>query len=327
MTSILEQPAASRLPAAIAKRLRLPVIAAPMLHVSGPDLVVAACRAGVIGSFPTGNPGLMNDPSGLDGWLARITAGLGDDRNAHAPVCPNIVMRNPDLDAHVDCVIRHGVEMVITSVGSPKLIMPRLRDAGVFVLSDVASVDHARKAVESGVDGLVLLTAGAGGQTGWLNPFAYVRAVRQFFDGPLVLAGGIIDGVALHAARTLGCDLAYMGTKFIATHESLAGEAYRESLVNASMDDIMLTKAFTGLWGSYLRPTIVAAGLDPDNLDESISEARAREAFGGRSGGPRRWTELKSAGHSVSGVTAVQSVAELVAQTVQEYEGAVAARL
>jgi nitronate monooxygenase len=311
---------ASRLPPAFARRLRLPLIAAPMLHVSGPELVIAACRAGVIGAFPTLNPFLVNAEGGLDGWLGQINAALADAGDGCAPYCPNIIMRNDSRDEHVDAVIRHGAEMVIISVGSPKPIMPRLKAAGIYVLADVATVEHARKAIDAGVDGLVLLTAGAGGQTGWLNPFAYVRQVRAMFDGTIVLAGGIADGVALRAAQTLGCDLAYMGTKFIATPESMADDAYRASLVDASMDDITLTRAFNGLWGSYLRPSLVAAGLDPDNLDESVSQARAKEQFGHGASGPRRWTTLKSAGHSVSGVTAVQSVADLVAQTAREYE-------
>lgn len=316
--------ASSRLPDNIANRLRLPMIVAPMLHVSGPELVIAACRSGVIGAFPTLNPELLDAEVGLDGWLTRIKSRLGAE--PHAPMCPNIVMRNQNLDAHIDSVIRHGVEMVITSVGSPKPVMPKLRDAGVFVFADVATLEHARKAIDAGVDGLVLLTAGAGGQTGWLNPFAYVRAVRAIFDGPIVLAGGMSDGVALRAAQALGCDLAYMGTKFIATRESLAAEEYREGLVDASIDDVMATKAFNGLLGNYLRPSIVAAGLDPDNLEESVSEARAKELYGARGAGPKRWTSLKSAGHSVSGVTAVQSVAELVEQTAREYDRALSGR-
>jgi nitronate monooxygenase len=309
----------NRLPDHIASRLRLPLISAPMLHVSGPDLVVAACRAGVIGAFPTLNPTLLQVPGGLDAWLTEMTSRLGDERKTAAPICPNIIMRNENLDEHVEAVIGHGIEMVITSVGSPKPILPRLHEAGIFVFADVATIEHARKAADSGVDGLVLLTAGAGGQTGWLNPFAYVRGVRAFFDGPIVLAGGILDGVALRAAQVLGCDLGYMGTKFIATRESLADDSYRKWLVDCSMDDVLMTKAFNGLMGSYLKPTIAAAGLDPENLDESISEARAKAEYGGGSSGPRRWTGMKSAGHSVSGVNAVQSVAELVDQTAREY--------
>ena len=312
--------AGSRLPDPIARRLRIPLVAAPMLRVSGPALVTAACRAGVVGAFPTQNPGLLSDPAGLDGWLEQMMSSL--DRETHAPVCPNLIMRTEDIQRHVEAVVRHGVEMVITSVGSPKPILPALHDAGIFVFADVATLEHARKAIDAGVDGLVLLSAGAGGQTGWLNPFAYVRAVRTFFDGPIVLAGGIIDGAALFAAESLGCDLGYMGTRMIAAHESLASPSYRSALLEASMDDIVLTKAFNGLAGSYVRQTIVRAGLDPDNLDESVSAARAQEQFGPRSAGPKRWTDINSAGHSVSGVTRLQSVSEIVDETAAEYAAA-----
>jgi nitronate monooxygenase len=315
-------PKPSRLPPHIASRLRIPVIAAPMFRVSGPDLVIAACRAGVIGAFPAINPEIIEGHGDLDTWLETINAGIKRDGQPHAPMCPNLIMRNEQVFDYAKSVVRHGVEMVITSVGSPKPLMPMMRDAGIFVLADVATLDHAKKAVDAGVDGLVLLTAGAGGQTGWMNPLAYVRAVRRFFDGPIVLAGGILDGVALRAAEVLGCDLAYMGTKFIATHESAAAAPYKEGLIEASLDDIVLTKAFNGLWGSFLRPTIVAAGFDPDNLDESVSEARAKDKFGGGAGGPRRWTDIRSAGHSVSGITQILSVAELVEQTADEYTAA-----
>jgi nitronate monooxygenase len=178
--------------------------------------------------------------------------------------------------------------------------------------------------VRAGADGLILLGAGAGGQTGWLNPLAFVRAVRAGFDGPIVLAGGISDGQALWAARVLGCDLAYMGTKFIATRESMASDAYRDMLVASGMDDVLLTKAFTGLQTSMLRPSIISAGLDPDRLDEQVTPATAREAFGGGKAaeGRRRWADIWSAGHSVSGVDAVLSVADLVAQTRREYDAA-----
>lgn len=188
-------------------------LSAPMLHVSGPDLIVAACGAGIIGAFPTLNPRVLRVSGGLDGWLLDIRRGLGEQSGAFAPICPNLIMRADDLDDHVDAILRYGVEMVITSVGSPKPIMSRLKQAGVFVFAGVATVEHARKAMDVRVDGLILLTAGAGGQTGWLNPFSYPRAVREIFDGPIVLAGGISDGVALRAAEVLGCDLAYMGTR------------------------------------------------------------------------------------------------------------------
>jgi nitronate monooxygenase len=308
----------SRLPEAIARRLTLPLIAAPMLRVSGPDLVVAACNAGVIGAFPTANARSADE---LDGWLSEMHGRLGPGA---APVCPNLIMRSARLAEDLEVVARHGVEMVITSVGSPAPAVAALHEAGALVLADVATLRHAELAIAAGADGLVLLTAGAGGQTGWLNPFAFVRAVRRMFDGVVVLAGGVSDGRALAAARLLGCDLAYMGTRFIATRESLASDAYRAMLVEASMDDVLLTSAFTGLPANMLAPSIERAGLDPKRLDEQISEARARDRFGGGAGGPRRWTDIWSAGHSVSGVGDVRSVQALVNETRAEFDAAVA---
>jgi nitronate monooxygenase len=309
----------SALPAAIAGRLRLPLIAAPMLHVSGPDLVVAACRGGVIGAFPTKN---ARSTEQLDAWLIDIRKRLGEAGGRAAPFCPNLIMRDTRLGEDLASVIRHGVELVITSVGSPAPVVSALHDAGALVLADVATLRHAERAIAAGADGLILLTAGAGGQTGWLNPFAFVRAVREMFDGVVVLAGGVSDGRALAAARVLGCDLAYMGTRFIATRESLASDAYRSMLVGASMDDVLLTSSFTGLPANMLAPSIEAAGLDPRRLDESMTEARSREQFGagGAGEGPRRWTDIWSAGHSVSGVAQIQSVQELIDQTASEFE-------
>jgi nitronate monooxygenase len=308
----------SRLPEAIARRLSLPLIAAPMLRVSGPDLVVAACEAGVIGAFPTSNARTVDE---LDAWLADMRRRLGPGA---APVCPNLIMRGARLAEDLAVVVRHGVEMVITSVGSPAPAVAALHDAGALVLADVATLRHAERAIAAGADGLILLTAGAGGQTGWLNPFAFVRAVRAMFDGIVVLAGGVSDGRALAAARLLGCDLAYMGTRFIATRESLASDAYRAMLVEASMDDVLLTSAFTGLPANMLAPSIRRAGLDPQRLDEQVSEARARDRFGAGAEGPRRWSDIWSAGHAVSGVSNVDSVQALVAATRAEFEAALA---
>lgn len=286
-----------------------------MLRVSGPDLVVAACNAGVIGAFPTKNARTADE---LDAWLTDIRSRLAP---AAAPVCPNLIMRDARLPEDLAIVARHRVEVVITSVGSPAPAIAALHDAGCLVLADVATLRHAELAMAAGADGLILLTAGAGGQTGWLNPFAFVRAVRRIFDGVIVLAGGVSDGYALAAARVLGCDLAYMGTRFIATRESMASDAYRRMLVEASMDDVLLTSSFTGLPASMLAPSIAAAGLDPKRLDESMSKARASEQFGaGAAGeGPRRWRDIWSAGHSVSGVRAVRSVQDLVDETRAEY--------
>ena len=219
-------------------------------------------------------------------------------------------------------LLRHRPELVITSVGSPAPVIAPLHDAGALVLADVASLRHAERAVEAGADGLVLLTAGAGGQTGWLNPFAFVRAVRRFFAGPIVLAGGISDGVALRAAEMLGCDLAYMGTKFIATHESMADARYKAMLVESSADDVLLTSAVTGLPTSMLRPSLLAAGLDPDNLPaRGAIEIGNDIDIDARAARPKRWRDVWSAGHSTSGVTDILSVAALIDRTTDEYHG------
>jgi len=312
------------LPAALKSRLRLPLIAAPMFLVSGPALVKAACRAGVIGAFPTANCRTLEE---LEAWLADIGQDLkraaDESGRKPAPLCPNLIVHrsNPRLADDLAAVLRHEPEMVITSVGSPQPVMKPLKDAGCLVLADVASVRHAEKAVAAGVDGLVLLTAGAGGQTGWVNPFAFVRAVRTFWDGMLVMAGGMADGQAVAAAEVLGCDLAYMGTKFIATRESLAKEAYKQMLVQSRLDDVLLTRAFTGLETNMLRPSIAAAGLDPDSLPErgAIDIARDINAAERERPNAKRWKDVWSAGHSVSGVVDVPSVAELVERTAREY--------
>ena len=320
------------LPAPLKSRLRLPLIAAPMFLVSGPALVKAACRSGVIGSFPTANCRSVEE---LDRWLADMGEDLkraaDETGRAPAPLCPNLIVHrsNTRVPDDLAAVLRHKAEMVITSVGSPEPVLKPLKDAGCLVLADVASVRHAEKAVAAGVDGLVLLTAGAGGQTGWVNPFAFVRAVRTFWDGIVVMAGGMADGQAIAAAETLGCDLAYVGTKFIATRESLAKDAYKEMLVKSRLDDVLLTKAFTGLETNMLRPSIAAAGLDPDNLpvrgaidiakDINASERDKPDAPGSSA---KRWKDIWSAGHSVSGVADVPSVAELIRRTAGEYAAA-----
>jgi nitronate monooxygenase len=307
-------------------RLSLPLIAAPMFLVSGVELVVAACRNGVIGSFPTVN---CREVEQLDGWLTEIEGRLRTHSDASgkatAPICPNLIVHrsNARLAQDLAVLLRHQPELVITSVGSPAPVLPPLHDAGALVFADVASIRHAERAVAAGADGLVLLTAGAGGQTGWLNPFVFVRAVRAFFDGPVVLAGGISDGHALRAAQALSCDLAYMGTKFIATRESMADARYKQMLVSSGADDILLTTAFTGLQTNMLRPSIEAAGLDPDDLPQRGAIDIGKDIdIGARESRPKRWRDVWSAGHATSGVTDVLSVDELVARTVAEYEAA-----
>ena len=309
-------------------RLGLPLIAAPMFLVSGVELVVAACRNGVIGSFPTVN---CRTTEQLEQWLAEIEGRLQRHSDASgqpaAPICANLIVHrsNARLAQDLAVLLRHKPEIVITSVGSPAPVIGPLHDAGALVFADVASIRHAERAIAAGADGLVLLTAGAGGQTGWLNPFAFVRAVRAFFDGPLVLAGGIADGHALRAAEALGCDLAYMGTKFIATRESMADIRYKEMLAASSADDVLLTSAFTGLQTNMLRPSIEAAGLDPDHLPPRGAIDIGKDIdIGARENSPRRWKDVWSAGHSVSGVTEVLSADEMIARTRAEYQAAAA---
>lgn len=317
---------------ALRARLRLPLIAAPMFLVSGPALVTAACRAGVIGSFPTANCRTVEE---LDRWLADMGDALkraaDETGRAPAPLCPNLIVHrsNPRVPDDLAAVLKARVELVITSVGSPEPVLKPLKDAGCLVFADVASVRHAEKAVAAGVDGLVLLTAGAGGQTGWANPFAFVRAVRSFWDGIVVMAGGMADGRAVAAAEMLGCDLAYMGTKFIATQESLAKDAYKQMLVKSRLDDVLLTRAFTGLETNMLRPSIADAGLDPDNLParggiDIAKDINASERDKRDTGGPeaKRWKDIWSAGHAVSGVSDVPPVSELVERTAAEYANA-----
>jgi nitronate monooxygenase len=298
-----------------------------MFLVSGVELVVAACRNGVIGAFPTVN---CRSPDQLDTWLddieSRLLRHAETSGKLPAPVCPNLIVHssNARLAQDLKVLLRHRPEIVITSVGSPAPVLAPLHDMGALVFADVASIRHAERAVEAGADGLVLLTAGAGGQTGWLNPFVFVRAVRAFFDGPIVLAGGIGDGHALRAAEVLGCDLAYMGTRFIATNESMADARYKAMLVASSADDILLTTAFTGLQTNMLRPSIAAAGLDPDNLPlrGAIDIGKDIDIGAREKNRPERWRDIWSAGHSTSGVTAVLSVDDLVARTMAEYRAA-----
>jgi len=314
------------LPKHLTKRLRLPLIAAPMLSVSGPELVIAACRSGVIGAFPVANARTIE---GLQAWLQQIETALSAAAEAHperppAPFCPNLIIKRTEMKAELACLLQHRIEMVITSVGSPAEVTGPLHDIGCLVFADVATLRHAEKALTAGVDGLVLLTAGAGGQTGWMNPLAFVRAVRQMYEGPIILAGGISDGCALWTAQMMGCDLAYMGTKFIATEESLADPAYKQMLVASSMDDVLLTQAFTGLDTNMLKPSIIAAGLDPSSLPARVSAEEAAKNFSHEAlrPGPRRYKDIWSAGHSVSGVTRVQSAPKLIEQIWQEYQDA-----
>ncbi|WP_067430626.1 NAD(P)H-dependent flavin oxidoreductase [Nocardioides jensenii] len=291
----------------LAPRLTLPLVAAPMTGVSGPDLVAAACRNGVIGSFPTHNAGDVRE---LDAWLTHLDTELAD--GPAAPVAPNLVVHrtNARLQDDVACIVDHGIELVITSVGSPVPVVEPLHAAGCRVFADVATLAQARKSADAGVDGLVLLAAGAGGQTGAANPFAYVRAVRSFFDGAIVMAGGVSDGASLLAARVLGADLAYMGTSFIATEESLASPGYKQALIDATMDDVRLSDQVGGLPASLL-----AQWLDERDAGPVASGDFQQDRLVGNQ-------IMWSAGHGVTAVDEVLSVDELVRRVRKQYDEA-----
>ncbi len=294
-------------------RLNLPLVAAPMFLISGPELVLAACRQGVIGSFPTPNARSVGD---LDQWLDRITASLTEK---DAPWAANVVVHrsNTRLDEDLDLVMRYKAPLVITALGSPRAIVERVHDYGGLVFADVNSVAFARKAVEAGVDGLVLVAAGAGGHTGNMTGFSFVPAVREFFDGPVILGGGISDGAGIRAAEVLGADLAYMGTRFIACNESLAAPAYRDMLVSSTVDDLILTRAITGVAANWLKPSIINAGFDLDTMEKNPDID-----FTDPQSGAKRWAQVWSAGHGVGLIDRTEPVASLVARLRQEYQEA-----
>lgn len=293
------------------ENLRIPLIAAPMFRVSGPKLVIEACKSGIIGSFPTINPRTTEQ---LESWLDEINEGLrGQDA---APYAVNLVMSDPRFPEDLEVVKKYKPSIVITSVGSPKEAIEPIHSYGGLVYADVASLYHAKKAVELGVDGLILLCAGAGGNGGWANPFAFVREVRKFYDGTVILSGCVADGTSIRAAEVLGADLVYMGTKFIATEESLADMNYKQKVLESTMDDVVTTKAFTGLHTNFLRQTIIEAGFDPKNLPEhkefNKNEYHRR----------KRWKEILSAGQGVGGVEKLLPVREVVDELYKEYKEA-----
>lgn len=328
MTAEAEEAQPCPSPNPILTGLRVPVVAAPMLIVSGPELVIAACRAGILGTFPTANP---RGDGELERWLREIESALAESAAAGqqvAPYIPNLIVHksNVRLESDLSSIVAHAPAAVITSVGSPAAVVPQLHEAGIQVWSDVASVRHAQRAVEAGVDGLILLTAGAGGQTGYANPFAFVRAVRAIFGGVVVVSGGQSDGWALWAAQALGCDLGYMGTRFIATTEANAAPRYKDMIVDSELDDIHLTTAFSGLQTNMLRKSMLAQGLDPEDFGLGKRAFSMAETLSGKDApGPRRYRDIWSAGHSASGVRDVLSVADVVDRLAAEYAQARAA--
>ena len=305
--------------------LRLPLFAAPMFLISGPELVVSACKAGIIGAFPTPNCRTTDD---LEHWLAEIDAALyqadNPEASRYAPYAANLVVHrtNKRLPQDLEIVVRHRAPIVITALGSPARVVDEVHGYGGLVFADVNSVAYAKKAADAGADGLVLVCSGAGGHTGALNPFSFVYEVRRFWDGYIALAGGIANGAAVLASRAAGADFAYMGTSFIATDESLAEPDYKEMLIRCTAEDLIVTKAFTGANASMMKPSIVNQGLDPDE----IANSEAKMNFSGQDGAEvKPWKGIWGAGQGVGCIDEIQPVASLVERLDSEYREAMKA--
>jgi nitronate monooxygenase len=316
------------LPTAFQGRLTVPAIAAPMFLVSGPDLVLAACRAGVIGTFPALN---QRTSEGFDDWLATIRDGLAaatHDAAPGRPVAPfgvNLIVHktNPRVPTDLALCVKHRVPLVITSLGAVSELVDEVHRYGGLVFHDVTNVRHAEKAAAAGVDGLILVCAGAGGHAGTLSPFALLPEIRRFFGGTIVLAGAISSGRAIAAARMLGADLAYLGTRFIATAESLAPEEYKRMILDGAAADVVYTPAISGIPGSFLKASVRAAGLDPDDLPTKGDGYRAKVT---REGGGshaeeelKAWKRVWSAGQGIGSIADVPSTADLVRRLREEY--------
>lgn len=303
------------IPPALRRNLALPAIAAPMFLISGPEMVIAACRAGVIGSFPTPNARTVE---ALEGWLAQITTELSGDPAA-ACWAANLVVHpsNERFAADLACVAKYRAPLVITALGSPARAVDVVHDYGGLVFADVNSVGFVRKAAAAGVDGLVLVASGAGGHTGQTAGFAFVEEVRQFWDGPIVLGGAISTGHAIRAAELLGADLAYLGTALIAARESLADPAYKDMVVAAGAEDIVPSKGITGVTANWLRHSLIAAGYDPASMPEG-----KRPDFANAQDDAKAWKNVWSAGQGVGAVRAVEPISAIITRLKSEYEAA-----
>ncbi|KRD27451.1 2-nitropropane dioxygenase [Acidovorax sp. Root267] len=311
---------ASRLPAPL-NRLPFPVIASPLFIISTPQLVIAQCKAGVVGSMP----GLNARPASLlDEWLAEITEALEAHNRAHpdkpaAPFAINQIVHksNERLEHDMALCVKYKVPIIITSLGAREDINAAVHSYGGVVLHDVINNSFARKAVDKGADGLIAVATGAGGHAGVKSPFALIQEIRQWFDGPLALSGAIATGGGILAAQSMGADFAYIGSAFIATEEARAVEGYKQAIVNSSSDDIVYSNLFTGVHGNYLRPSIVAAGLDPENLPTSDP---SKMNFGG--GAAKAWKDIWGCGQGIGAINAIRSTSDYVDQLKREYNQA-----
>ncbi len=309
------------LPTILQNRLTLPVIASPLFIISNPALVIAQCIAGVVGSFPALN---ARPESALSEWIEQIQDALAAHDAAHpgrpaAPFAVNQIVHrsNARLEHDMEVCVRYRVPIVITSLGARPEVNAAVHSYGGIVMHDVIDDRFARKAIEKGADGLVAVAAGAGGHAGTLSPFALIQEIRAWFDGPVALSGSIATGGAVLAAQAMGADLGYIGSAFIATTEANANAAYKQAIVEGSASSIVYTDLITGVHGNYLKPSLVAAGLDPDNLPRSDPSAMD---FG--AGKPKAWKDIWGSGQGIGAVDRVLSTADLVARLTREYQAA-----
>ena len=313
------------LPEFLQNNLRVPVVGSPLFLVSGPELVIAQCKAGIIGSFPALN---ARPAEVLDEWLTRINTELEEYKAANpdaivAPYAVNQICHasNDRLMVDMETCVKHKVPIIITSLRPPAEVVEAAHSYGGVVYHDVINVKHARKAVEEGVDGLILVCAGAGGHAGALSPFALLREVKEWFDGTILLSGAIGDGFCIASALAMGADLAYMGTRFIATEEANADQGYKDMLIQSAADDIVYSSLFTGVMGNYLKPSIAAAGLDPNNLPEAD---KSKMNFG--SGGnmkSKAWKDIWGSGQGIGAIQNVEPVEVVVSRLETEYRAAI----
>lgn len=308
---------------ALLQNLRLPLIGAPLFIVSNPALVIAQCRSGIVGAFPALN---ARKPGELAQWLEHIEAALAQPLSAGtgysvAPYAVNQIVHpsNPRLAEDIDLCVKHKTPIMITSLQSPKPVVDAAKTYGGLVFHDVISIRHAEKAIEAGVDGLILVTSGAGGHSGSLNPFAFIEEIRKFYSGTIILSGAMSRGHHIVAAQAMGADLAYMGTRFVASAEANAVPDYKQMIVESTAQDITGTSAFTGVFGNYLTGSITRAGIDLKALAEAdktkMDFAKLQE-----SAGSKAWKDIWGAGQSVSGVQAVLPAAQILDQLEREYQ-------
>ncbi|WP_189370767.1 NAD(P)H-dependent flavin oxidoreductase [Tateyamaria omphalii] len=312
-----------KLPAAL-QGLRIPMIAAPLFIISVPELVVAQCKAGIVGSFPALNAREdEGDPPLLDAWLTQISEELDrhNQANPDRPAAPfavnQIVHRsNGRLERDLEICVRHKVPIWITSLGARVEVNEAAHSCGGVVLHDIINNTFARKAIDKGADGLVAVAAGAGGHAGQQSPFALIREIREWFDGPVALSGAIATGEALLAARALGADFGYVGSPFIATDEANAVQGYKDMIVDSGAEDIVYSSLFTGVWGNYLRGSVEAVGMDPDNLPTADA---ASMNFSSGSSKPKAWKTIWGSGQGVGAVTSIGPAAAIVDRIAREY--------